>query len=70
MRPNGKVEDVTLNMEITTKYMANNWYEALFKFFIIGISTISGLIFIMAICYCCATSKFNRVMNEQKEFKK
>merc|ERR1712166_757823 len=51
-------------------YSANNWYESLYKFFIIGISSVSAMIFIMLICYCCATKKFNRVMNEQKEFKK
>ena len=70
MKPNGKVGDVFLNMEITTVYSANNWYESLYKFFIIGISSVSAMIFIMLICYCCATKKFNRVMNEQKEFKK
>jgi hypothetical protein len=64
MEPNGEVKAAYLNMKITTTYNANNGYEALYKFFIIGISSISFCIFVMMICYCCATKKFNRVMNE------
>ena len=69
MRPNSEVGDVLINLQLDTSYTANGFYKMVFKFSLVCIGSLVLLILLLAICYSCETRRYNRLMEEKKEFK-
>ena len=60
---------MTFNLELETSYSANGFYKFLFKVSLIVIGTLVLMVFALSICYSCETRRYNRLMEEKKEFK-
>jgi hypothetical protein len=69
MRPNGVVGDVIFDLKLETNFTANGFYKTVFKFSLICIGCLSVLVIIMISLYICETKRYNRLMEEKKEFK-
>jgi preprotein translocase subunit SecG len=63
------VGHVSFNLSLETSYSANGFYKFLFKLSCIVIGGLLFFVIILAIAYSCETKRYNRLMEEKKEFK-
>ena len=69
LRSNGHGGTAVIDITVGTKYSSNDFYKRMYKFSLICIAALAGLIVILCIAYHCQTRKYSKYMDEKKEFK-
>ena len=69
LRPNGHVGTAVLDISVKTTYSSNDFYQRMYKFSLICIAVLAGFIIILSLMYHLQTKKYNKFMEDKKEFK-